>query len=178
MTEYQQREKIHRSSTVTEAIFHTAIAIALSQVCESMGWDYGEAWIPNERGTILEISPAWYFSTRVHRTRVLIWEEFRRCSQDFILFRGEGLPGRAWLSQQPQWVCDASAESETTFIRHQIAQDCGVKAGLAVPIIANSKAIAIFVFFMSKACAKDPQLIARTQAKAMQLGKLSPRFPI
>lgn len=178
MTEYQQRETIHHSSVVTEAIFHTATAIALSQVCESIGWDYGEAWIPNERGTILEISPAWYFSTRVHKTRVLIWEEFRRCSQDFILFRGEGLPGRAWLSQQSEWISDASAESETTFIRHQIAKDCDVKAGLAVPIIANSKVIAIFVFFMSQARAKDPQLISRTQAKAMQLGKLSPHFLI
>jgi len=41
----------------------TPLLVALLQVCEVTGWDYGEAWIPCKDDTFLELSPAWYSST-------------------------------------------------------------------------------------------------------------------
>jgi GAF domain-containing protein len=145
------------------------LAAALRTVCESINWDYAEAWMPKQEGRILELSPAWYVNPKRSIDRVSDLEKFRLCSEDFILSPGVGLPGRVLSSQQPEWMLDASARSETYFLRHYIAKAFGIKTGLGVPILANDRAIAILVFFRSEICDRDPQVIELAVAAAAQV---------
>ena len=173
--------KIQNLQTLTQAIsqapdFDTALAVTLSQVCEFTNWDYGEAWISDNDETILKLHSAWSIHTERDSDFIVALEQFRNCSQDFILHPGEGLPGRVWSSQQPEWMSDASAESETYFLRNQVAKAFGVKAGLALPILVNSQVRTVVVFFMLEAAAEDKGLVELTQTAVMQLENLLPHF--
>jgi signal transduction protein with GAF and PtsI domain len=119
---------------------------AIIKICESTDWDYGEVWLPEQDDTILTLSDFRCISPQNSSER-LTWEQFWECSKEFILSPGEGLPGRVWLSQQPEWIYDVSAESETYFLRNKIAQAFGVKTALGIPIIANNRVQSVLVFF-------------------------------
>ena len=168
------------SQAINEATFHnafdTALTNALSQVCEVTGCDYGEAWIPSQDGTVLELSPFWYCRNPDSKS-VPAFEQFRICSEAFILSPSIGLPGRVWSSQQPEWIPDVSEHSETYFLRNLIAKACGVKAGFGVPILVNHQVIAVLAFFMSQVRQEDKELIELVVAVATYLGEIL-RSPI
>jgi hypothetical protein len=136
-----------------QSYFHEQLYAALKLICETGGWDYGEAWIPVPEG-VLELSPVWY-----GRPDTEAIEKFRLCSEAFAIPPKQGLPGRVWSSEQPEWIVDVSARSETYFLRNQIAKACSVKAGFGIPIKSNSQVTVVLVFFMHQACDRDRQKV-------------------
>jgi len=171
-----REEEIQFLQTLFQAIseaadFQSALNVALSQVCKVTDWEYGEAWIPSGERTVLELSPVWYGNTRGERAYLLALDQFRLCSEGFIFPPAIGLPGRVWSSQQPEWICDASApQSETFFLRNQIAKAFGIRGGFGVPVLANHEVQAVLVFFTSEDREEDRQLVELAKAAAMQLG--------
>ena len=149
--------------------FQSALEITLKKICEFTGWVYGEAWIPElEHRQVLVCSPAWYAS-------VGGLEEFRECSEKMAFPSGIGFPGRVWGHQHPEWIWDISLETELHFIRKYPALECGLQSGLAIPVSADSKVVAIMAFFMMSPNDKDQQLVGLIGAIAMQLGALMRR---
>ncbi|NJR40630.1 MAG: GAF domain-containing protein [Leptolyngbyaceae cyanobacterium CSU_1_4] len=142
----------------------TPLTLLLSSVCDRTEWEYGESWIPDATRPILELSPAWCVTTYLNMNQAIPWMQFQVCSKSFVLRPGEGLPGRVWRSQQPEWLENVSAQSETYFLRNQIAKALSVKAGLGIPILLNSQVLAVIVFFMSKERSPDAKLMEQTQA--------------
>lgn len=181
MTEYKQTlEDSSQSLPISGLIDYTsqaevALITTLNHVCEETDWEYGEVWIPKAGNTILELSPAWYVTTRVDSDRQFAWEQFRYCSEEFILHPSEGLPGRVWSSQQPEWIADVSSQSEFYFLRNHIAKAFGAKTGFGVPILEEQLQL-VLVFFMSKICAENKQLMASTQAVIKQFQPVLPRL--
>jgi diguanylate cyclase (GGDEF)-like protein/PAS domain S-box-containing protein len=106
--------------------FQTALSVTIRLICELTNWEYGEAWLPSEQ--ILECSPAWYGNTAT--------ESFRRESEKLTFSPNVGLPGRVWTSQEPEWIEDISTQTGTFVVRTQ-AQEAGIKAGFAVPILIS-----------------------------------------
>lgn len=106
--------------------FFAALSVTLRLVCELTNWEYGEAWLPSEQ--TLECSPAWYGDAAT--------ESFRRESKKLKLSPNVGLPGRVWTSQEPEWIEDISTQTGAFIVRTQ-AQEAGMKAGFAVPILIN-----------------------------------------
>ncbi|MEP0870025.1 PAS domain S-box protein [Trichocoleus desertorum AS-A10] len=158
---------------VTQAIseaedFATALEVALTKVCEATDWDYGEAWISCPERVALELSPAWYSNSPIMR-------DFRRLSEAFTFPLGAGLPGRVWLSKQPEWIQDVSQEAYQHFLRVHIALEVGLKAGFGVPITAEGEVLAILVFFMFEAREEDRGLVELVSAVATQLGSVLQR---
>jgi PAS domain S-box-containing protein len=148
--------------------FQTALEIALTQICQFTGWDYGEAWIPSSDEQILICSPAWYSSIEG-------LEEFRRCSERISFSSGIGFPGRVWGNQRPEWIWDISLESESHFLRKYPALECGLRSGLAIPVSADANVVAIIAFFTRSPNDRDQQLVGVIGAIAMQLGGLMRR---
>lgn len=178
MTERKRTdEEIQFSQALSKAVrkapdFHTALCFALTQVCELSGWDYGEVWIPCKDNRVLVLSPVCYTSKRKGNDSVLALEQFRLCSEAFILPPATGLAGRVWSSQQPEWTPDVSAQSETYFLRNQIAKAYGLKTGLGVPILANHQVLAVLVFFMLEAREEDRRLVELVVTVATHLGEV------
>ena len=139
------------------------LAHILQQVCQTTDWEYGEVWLPKIDSPILELSPAWYVSAQLDNDRQLAWKQFRYCSEKFVLRIGEGLPGRVWASQATEWIMDVSAQSESYFLRNQIAKAFGAKASFGLSI--NTKDMqAVVVFFKAEAQPQNSQLMAATEA--------------
>jgi signal transduction protein with GAF and PtsI domain len=128
--------------------FAKAIAPIMIQVCETTDWDYGEIWIPSDHSTVLELSPVWHIASDAADPMSL--EQFRLCSEGFVLSPGEGLPGRVWLSEQSEQIADATAESESYCLRNQLARAFDISAGFGVPIISNNRVQAVLVVFKLK----------------------------
>lgn len=156
--------------TLTQAIneskdLNSAMEIALKKVCEATGWNYGEAWIPIQDGQAHVHSPVWYSSD----DRLL---NFRKISEKYVFYPGTGLPGRVWLSKQPEWIPDVAAVSETVFPRVNAARELGIKAGLGVPIIVGNIVVAVLVFLMFRSQEKDAQMVGIVTAVAAQLSSV------
>lgn len=146
--------------------FNDAIRATLQQVCDATGWDCAEAWLPSPDHSVLECAPVWY--CRV----VECVEVFRALSEGSTCAPGVGLVGRVWVAKEPEWVRDVSAESETRFIRARIAREAGLKAALAVPIMAGEEVLAVLVFFMLEARKRDQRLVEIVSAAAAHLGSV------
>ena len=159
-------EEIQLLQTLTLAIsesedIHTALGVTLRKICETTGWIYGEAWIPNSEGTFLICSTEWYSTAPG-------LEKFYTLSRDFAFPYGKGLPGRVWLSGQPEWIANVTLDAN--FPRAKFALEAGLKAGLAIPILSRKKVVAVIGFFMFEAREKDVSLIRLISAIAAQLG--------
>ncbi|MEH2197368.1 PAS domain S-box protein [Nostoc sp.] len=173
ITERKQAENESRLLLLTtQAItrvsdVNSALALVLRLICHTIGWDFGEAWIPNENGT-LEHSLGWYGEESS-------LEEFCRQSQTVKFPLGVGLPGRVWQNQQPEWIEDVSQVTKPIFLRSQQAAKVGLKAGFGVPILSGKQVLAVLVFFKRSSVLVDRRLLLLVNAVAAQLGGLIER---
>lgn len=151
--------------------FHDALEITLRQVGQTIGWDLGEAWIPNNESAMLEYSRGWYVSEQK-------FEKFVEKSKDLMLAPGIGIAGQVWLSKQLEWVEDLSLTQEGCFIRHEIAKEVGLKTALSIPIIVNEQVLAIVVFFKKTQSQPESRIIELLKAVATQLGSFLHRKKI
>ncbi|MTJ49694.1 GAF domain-containing protein [Dolichospermum sp. UHCC 0259] len=169
--------QIHNlSQKISQATdFETVLDIALTQICHSTDWNYAEIWIPDEDNKNLVFSPIWGFNIQNSDDLVNL-EQFRMCSEGFILLPGQGLPGRVWLSQQPEWLLNASDESEKYFLRNQIAQVFNIKTGFGIPIVYNNQVLSIIVFFMLEICEFNQRIAELTIKMVRQIEKSLGQF--
>jgi signal transduction protein with GAF and PtsI domain len=107
-------------------------------VSEATGWEYGEVWISEEEGKVLECGSAWYGSSA--------FEEFRRVSQELRFAPDIGLPGRVWSTKQSEWLTNISKQLHPVFLRAQLAKKAGFKTALGVPIRMDDHVAAVLVF--------------------------------
>ncbi|HEY9743961.1 MAG TPA: histidine kinase dimerization/phospho-acceptor domain-containing protein, partial [Coleofasciculaceae cyanobacterium] len=173
VTQRKQAESEARFlQSITQAIFesqnfHTALSVAIQKVCEATGWDFGEAWVPKADGSALECSPAWY-------SKAKHLEQFRSASKTLTFAPGIGLPGRVWLSKQPEWRRDVSGESNEVYLRSHLARAAGLKAGLGIPLLTPNGVIAVLVFYMFESQDEDQRLIELISAST-ELGLMIQR---
>ena len=175
-------EQVHLLQTLMLAIgdcgdFESALAVILRIVCETKGWNYGEAWIPCTDETVLKCSPAWYSHADSVSGGNSI-NKFRSFSEDFKFPPGTGLPGRVWSSQEPEWQEDVSYESTQIFLRAHIAMECGLRAGMGIPLVIDEQVLAILVFFNFESSKQDMQLVESISAIAAQLSSVIQRKQI
>ncbi|MEA5627213.1 PAS domain S-box protein [Nostoc sp. UHCC 0251] len=173
ITERKQAENESRlllltTQAITRASdVNTALALVLRLICHTIGWDFGEAWIPNEDST-LEHSLGFYGEESG-------LAEFSRQSQTVKFALGVGLPGRVWQNQEAEWIEDVSKVSQPVFLRSQQAAKVGLKAGFGVPILAGKQVLAVLIFFKRTSVLIDKRLLLLVSAVAAQLGGLIER---
>ncbi|MEG4962218.1 MULTISPECIES: adenylate/guanylate cyclase domain-containing protein [unclassified Microcoleus] len=159
---------LETTRAIGEAVdFHSALEVILHQVGETIGWDVGEAWIPNAEGTFLQSARGWYASNAS-------LESFRSQSEQLTFPMNLGLPGRVWASKKPEWVEDVS-RGYPHFFRSQIALELGFKVGFGVPILIGDEVLAVLVFFKISSSRKDARFIDVFNAVGTQLGSLIQR---
>jgi len=148
--------------------FRAAIEVALKNICEIKGWNYGEAWIRSKDGFVLECIPEGYCSSGS-----LL--KFREVSKGFTFPLGTGMPGRIWLSKKYEWVPDVSIVSEIDFPRAGFAREAGFRACLGVPIIASDEVLAVLIFLMFESKEEEMRLVDFISVGAAQLGSVIQR---
>jgi CheY-like chemotaxis protein len=153
--------------TTTKAIgeaddFHAALEVTLAQVCEKIGWDFGEFWLPNSQATVFELGTGWYASDE-H------FAQFRHKSKPLTFATLREFLRQICTSQQPDWLTDVSLEPNDVFQRNQLAREVGLKACLGVPILFDNQVLAVLVFLKQEASAPEPQVVELVNTLAAQL---------
>lgn len=141
-----------------------AISQVLHRVCCHILWDHAEAWIPNQEESLLTYIPCREYS-------IARFQKFQEVSSEITFVMNQGLPGRIWKSQKPEWINDCSNCGEYLCLRQDLAEQSGFKSILGVPIISkqNQKVLAILVFYKLKIENCKDQLVDLVQAVVNQL---------
>lgn len=147
---------IEKSATLEEAI-----ATVLDVVCQNISWDYGEGWLPNPEKEVLEYVP--------QNRCPAVFKTFQEESSHITFASGEGLPGRIWQSQEPEWIEDCSICSGSVYLRTQLAIEAGLKAVFGVPILSENEILAILVFYQTEASSFQSRILELVRAVATQL---------
>ncbi|MEG3986151.1 PAS domain S-box protein [Microcoleus sp. S28C3] len=169
ITESKQAEdEIKLLLAATQAIsqsvdFHSALADILRLLCNAIGWNFAEAWIPDANGTFLEHSETWYASDRD-------LDRFGRESKKIRFAAGVGIPGRIWSTRKVEWIEDFSIANKYLFARSQMATVLGLKSCFGVPICASSNVLAVLVFCKRDRSVMEPRIVELVKAVATQLG--------
>ncbi len=146
--------------------FEAALNAALKLVCETMFWDFGEAWLPSYDDSRLELSEAYYGEFEgVAR--------FRQESAALHFAHGAGLPGKVWRLAHPLWVADVTADAE--FLRAEAARQAGLVSAISIPVMAETRAVAVLEFFSRAYRPKDERMMALSAAISAQLGAVFQR---
>lgn len=172
ITERKQAEdEVHLLQTLLLAVGETegleaALNVTLRKVCEATDWPLGQAWVPRGDGTGLEWAGMWTAEPRS-------LAPFIEASRGLLIAPWSGMTGRAWASRQVVWLRDASTTPD--FLRAEAARSVGLKAGLAVPVLAGAEAVAVLEFFLFQPCDEDDRLVRTVSAVATQLGTVIER---
>lgn len=164
----QADEKTRLLQSITTAVsvaedVRSALGVVMAQVCQATGWALAEAWVPRPDGKRLEWCGASQGSDEG-------FARFRQVAERSTFAPGEGLPGRAWASKSPLWIGDITTES--SFERAPWARETGLKAAVAVPVLADDEVVAVIDFFLSEPREEDKRFVGVVQAIATQLGWL------
>jgi PAS domain S-box-containing protein len=136
-----------------------ALEATLRTICERTGWALGEAWIRTPDG--LAFGGAWHAPSPE-------LESFRRLSEVFVFPSGIGLPGKTLALGEPFVVRDMDAAHDV--VRAPFARRVGLRAALAVPVVAEGEAIAVLEFFLAEPIEGDETLVEIVSAVAGRLG--------
>ncbi|WP_267639195.1 ATP-binding protein [Haloarchaeobius amylolyticus] len=128
-----------------------ALASTVEIVCQHTDWRYAEVW--RQVDGRLELGPTWYQPDRRLR-------RFHRDSRDRTYERGEGLPGRVWETQEPEWIRDVAAVSSARFHRRGAAVAAGFHAALGVPIVDQETVVAVLVFLLDEPRRRTERMVA------------------
>ncbi|HJW87492.1 MAG TPA: PAS domain S-box protein [Candidatus Brocadiaceae bacterium] len=150
----------------TSRNLHDALVVTLEKICAFTGWAYGEAWMLNKDGTLLERDHTYY-------SAIEVFDKFSEYTEGLTFAKGSGLPGRAWSEKQPVWVQDVTLDPN--YLRASIAKEVGIKTGVAFPVIANDEVVYIMIFYHVKAKEKDDGLVKLISTILAQLGMLIER---
>ncbi|NJL10897.1 MAG: hypothetical protein HC908_13970 [Calothrix sp. SM1_7_51] len=107
ITRRKQREnEITLLLSTTQAISRAvdvdnALLLILRLICQNIAWDFAEAWLPNKDGIVLEYKLGWCEQQSDLKT-------FYGSCEPLAFLKGDGLPGRIWLSKEPEWIEDLS----------------------------------------------------------------------
>lgn len=200
---HQAEEQVQLLLDITQDItaapdFNQALYIALEKLCQATNWIYGEVWLPSADGRVLESSSVYYCNPQEqHPAAMAAVQQLRRSLQGVTFRPGEGIAGRVWSRQQPEWTLDTDSSgtmlhsNQGFSYRLQLVNHCGIRARLGVPITVaydrripthwgdesaaasgstQAVVLAVLVFFTVEPRPQDKRLIQLVSAVATQLG--------
>jgi adenylate cyclase len=86
---------------------------------------------------------------------------------------GIGLPGRVLEERKPAWIADVTKDSN--FPRSKAAQDTGLRAGFAFPVLAGEEVVAVMEFFSREPAVPDDAVLTIMAHVGGQLGRVIER---
>ncbi len=148
--------------------FETAMQVGLDEVCAYTGWPVGHVYRLDAEGSD-ELAPL----TIWHLDNPERFATFRRVTEDTRFAPGIGLPGRVLSSREPAWIVDVT--KDPNFPRAKLAEDIGVKAGFAFPVLVGKDVDAVMEFFSTEAVEPDEHILEIMAQVGTQLGRVIER---
>ncbi len=164
-TAYVQLHKdIAVASNENRAIEDT-LKYCLKRICDHAQWPVGHLYLVENFNIVS--STIWYLEDH-HQ-----FERFRVISEATAFTPGIGLPGRVLAQGKPAWIIDVT--QDPNFPRAQQAQNLGVKAGFAFPILIGSEVAGVMEFFSTEAAEPKNEMLEIMGHVGAQLGRVLER---
>lgn len=147
--------------------FHEALEITVEKICQTMNWEYGEAWVVPDNGKVLEYSPVWYGGPQ--------FEELRRVTKELRFPLHIGLPGLVWALKKPQVILDIFSDPNGAFFQAPPCREMGLKSAVGVPVFSGEKVSAVMIFLMHDISGSRERSLCMVSSIAAQLGLILER---
>jgi len=160
-------QKIAAAAHQAASIGH-AMQTCVDEVCKYTGWPVGHVYMLDEDGSGQLIpTQIWHIDDAVR------YREFREITEATNFASGVGIPGRVLANGEPAWITDVT--NDPNFPRSQIAQEIGIRAGLAFPVLVGEETAAVLEFFTPEPIAPDEAMLAVMASVGLQLGRVTER---
>ncbi|MDN5926197.1 MAG: EAL domain-containing protein [Hyphomicrobiales bacterium] len=138
---------------------------ALTRICDFMAWPIGHVFLVEEH------------DGSVHLRSMALWHTqdpqkiapFRAMTEARDLAPGEGLPGKVYLTGSAAWVADVVADA--TFPRKNAADESGIQAACAFPILVGQQTVAVVEFYTDHIVERDEAFMQLVPQVATHLGR-------
>ncbi len=114
-----------------------ALPKILQAIGTGLGWDMGFFWIAEEAAGVLTPAAAW-------RAANVQAHALERQTLALRFCRGEGMPGRVWVTGAPELVPELARE--TTIPRRAAAAADGFRSAIGVPVKAGATTLGVLEF--------------------------------
>jgi PAS domain S-box-containing protein len=146
----------------------SAMQFALDRICAHTGWPIGHVYMPGGATSAeLIATDIWHMDDPER------FETFHQITQTARAASGVGLPGQVFATGEPAWIIDVTQDPH--FSRAKLAQDIGVKAGFAFPVLMGKAIAAVLEFFSEEAIEPDEALLEVMVHVGTQLGRVVER---
>ncbi len=163
---YDRQKQLELLDDITAAANQThsvqaVLQFAVDRFCAFGDWSLGHAFVAEDG--VLRSADAWH--TADHgRTTI-----FRTVTAHTEFATGAGLPGQALQTGKPTWMAELGNGSN--FPRFQFARRCGLKCGVAFPVLSGSEVVAVVEFYGTEPRPPDPVLLELMAQAGTQLGR-------
>lgn len=136
----------------------------LRAVCQSLEWDIGDLWLPDQEIGALRCFDVWYAPQ-------LDAAEFEQAARTLIFKPGAGLAGRAWETGRAVWASNLG--EERNFPRRMAVP--GLRSAAAFPILLGAEIIGVLEFFSRQKREPDEDLNSMMLALGALIGQFLER---
>ena len=145
-----------------------AASTALELIADFLGWKLGHVYQFDPGRQLLVPTDRWYGDATGR------FSSFAELTRRTPLTMGEGLLGRALSAGQPVWMVDVRRESG--FLRAAAAAECGICAGLALPIVTARGIENVLELFTTEPVEPDAPVIELLSHVVQEIGRTLDRF--
>jgi signal transduction histidine kinase/integral membrane sensor domain MASE1/CheY-like chemotaxis protein len=143
-----------------------AVPRIIQRICDTFEWEIGAMWRLDDRSNVLRCFKVW----PPHHVGP---GNFQKMTEQTMVERGVGLPGRVWANLRPVWIPDVTADSN--FSRAQVASAEELHAAFAFPIMSGEKFLGVMEFLSSEIREPDSALLAAFSGIGSQIGQFLER---
>ncbi len=145
------------------------IRFALDCVCESLDWPFGHVYLPDPEKPDHRLvhTESWYVKNSDY------YQPFVEKTHSIVFKKGFGLPGRVFEIGEPYWIKNITIEPN--FPRAIVAEEVGLKAGFAFPILIGDEVAGVMEFFSNEEGEPDIKLLEMMKDIGILLGSLIQR---
>ncbi|MEA5597195.1 adenylate/guanylate cyclase domain-containing protein [Rivularia sp. UHCC 0363] len=146
----------------------------LQTICESLEWDLGELWTPNQylaanhnsSNPVLRCVEMW-------SSRRIDVREFEAIAWLTTFTSGVGLPGKIWETVSPLW-CEDIANDDVCPRLSQV-EETQLHAAFGFPILHDNKILGVMIFFSREVLFRDEDLLQMMVSIGSQIAQFLQR---
>ena len=145
------------------------LRVAVDEICRFLNWPVGHAFVPSPTSSLELVSAGIWRLDDPKR-----YELFRRASKSFPNIH-RGMIGRAVAAKRAVQIPDI-ADKTINFILLDEAKAAGLISGIALPILADGRTIAVLEFYTTSRTELAPEVLVALNQIAHLIGNVAERI--